>query len=159
MALILGLLFAGVLFIAAEIFMPSGVIATLGAIFLLGGVGVALNDYGPFGGLAAGIGALVVTVVVVVLELKFLPRTRLGRKMYNQSASAGKAVDTGAATAPGLIGKLGKAATAFAPTGLAEIDGEKFEASCLDGFLHPGDALVVAGRDNYKLLVKKAPGA
>jgi membrane-bound ClpP family serine protease len=79
--------------------------------------------------------------------------------MFNQAASSGTAVDTGAATSPELIGKSGRAFTAFAPTGLAEIEGRQYEASCLDGFLHPGDALVVAGRDSYKLLVKKAPAS
>jgi membrane-bound ClpP family serine protease len=92
----------------------------------------------------------------VYLELKLLPHTQLGKKMFNPAASSGKAVDTGDDTALALVGKQGLAATAFAPTGLAEIDGRKYEASCIDGFLHPGEGLVVAGRDAYKLLVKKA---
>jgi len=149
------LLLAGVLLVAAEVLMPSGVIVTLGALCLAGGVVLAFVRLGPFGGIAAGLATLVVTGLTVWLELKLLPRTSIGKKMFNSSASSGRAVETGAATALELIGKSGRAATAFAPTGLAEIDGQKYEASCLDGFLHAGDALVVAGRDNYKLLVKK----
>lgn len=155
MTLILALLLAGVLFVGAEILLPSGIIATLGGLCLVAGIVVAVRDYGPFGGLLAGLGGLAATGALVFALLKFLPRTRTGKKLYNESASDGRAVDTGAATAPELIGKSGHAATAFAPTGLAEIDGQQYEASCLDGFLHPGDALIVAGRDSYKLLVKK----
>ncbi len=135
---------------------PSGIIATLGVVCLVAGAILAFRDYGPFGGLFAAVGGLAVSALVVLAMLKLLPHTRTGKKLYNESASDGRAVDTGAATAPELIGKSGRAATAFAPTGLAEIEGRQYEASCLDGFLHPGDALIVAGRDNYKLLVKKA---
>jgi len=156
MALIIALLLGGVLFIAAEVFMPTGVIATLGGVCLVAGAGVAMHEYGIFGGLIALGGGLATSAITVVLLLKLLPHTRTGRKLYNQSASDGRAVETGAATAVALVGKAGRAATAFAPTGLAEIEGKQYEASCLDGFLHPGDALVVAGRDNYKLLVKRA---
>lgn len=157
MELVLGLLFAGVLFIAAEVFMPTGLIAALGGICIVAGVGVAFERYDFFTAIAAGVGSLLVAGVVVYVELKLLPHTTQGKKMFNAAASSGKAVDTGAATAPEMIGKQGRAATAFAPTGLAEIDGQKYEAACLDGFLHPGEALIVAGRDAYKLLVKKAP--
>ncbi len=155
MALIIALLLAGVLFIAAEVFIPTGVIATLGGVCLVGGVAVAIGHYGIFGGLFAGVLGLAAAAAAVILELKLLPHTRTGKKLYNDAASSGRAVETGEATALALVGKAGRAATAFAPTGLAEIDGKQYEASCLDGFLHPGDALVVAGRDNYKLLVKK----
>jgi membrane-bound serine protease (ClpP class) len=157
MELVVGLLFAGVLFIAAEVFMPSGLIAALGGVCLVAGVGVTFERYNFFTAMAAGVGALLAAGLIVYVELKLLPHTSLGKKMFNAAASSGKAVDTGAATAPEMIGKQGKAATAFAPTGLAEIDGQKYEAACLDGFLHPGEALIVAGRDAYKLLVKKAP--
>jgi len=156
MTLIIALLLAGVLFIAAEVFLPSGVIATLGGLCLAAGVGVAIHEYNIFAGLMAGVGGLAASTLAVVLELKLLPHTRTGKKLYNEAASSGRAVETGAATAVALVGKIGRAATAFAPTGMAEIDGKQYEASCLDGFLHPGDALIVAGRDNYKLLVKKA---
>ena len=137
--------------------MPSGLIAALGGVCLIAGAGVAFERFGPFAAIASAVGSLIAAGLVVYLELKLLPHTALGKKMFNSSASSGKAVDTGAATSPDLIGQQGRAATAFAPTGLAEINGQKYEASCLDGFLHPGDALVVAGRDAYKLLVKKTP--
>jgi membrane-bound serine protease (ClpP class) len=156
MALIIALLLAGVLFVGAEVLLPSGLIATLGVVCLVAGTVLAFRDYGAFGGLLAGAGGVAAAALTVFIMLKVLPRTRTGKKLFNDSASDGLAVDTGAATAPELIGKNGRAVTAFAPTGLAEIDGRQYEASCLDGFLHVGDALVVAGRDNYKLLVKKS---
>jgi membrane-bound ClpP family serine protease len=157
MTLIIALLIAGILLVAAEVFLPSGVIITLGGACLVGGTVLAFMQYGAFGGLLAGALSVIASIFVVVLELRLLPHTSLGRRMFNQQASSGRAVETGADTAAELIGKTGRAATAFAPTGLAEIEGRQYEASCLDGFLHAGEPLVVAGRDSYKLLVKKAP--
>jgi membrane-bound serine protease (ClpP class) len=154
MELIIILVVLGVLLLGSEVFLPSGFIGTLGGLCLAGGIGLAFVQDGPFAGLLTGAGSLLAVALVVVTELKLLPHTRAGRKMFNQSASTGKAVDTGSATAVELIGKTGRAATTFAPTGLAEIDGRQYEAACLDGHLRPGDPL--AGRDNYKLLVKKA---
>ncbi|HVU37572.1 MAG TPA: NfeD family protein [Opitutales bacterium] len=158
MSLIIAFLIAGVLFICTEVFLPSGIIATLGGLCLFAAAALGVSRYNVFVGLLVGVGGLAVSALAVYVELKLLPHTRAGKKFYNESASGGRAVDTGTATALELVGKPGRAATAFAPTGLAEIDGRQYEASCLDGFLHPGDALIVAGRDNYKLLVKKAAG-
>jgi membrane-bound ClpP family serine protease len=157
MVLIICLLMVGVLLLGSEVILPSGLIGTVGGVCIISGICVAYTRYGPFAGIIAGVGSLVAVVLVIVIELKLLPRTRVGKKMFNNAASAGKAVNTGAATAPELIGKRGTAATTFAPTGLAEIDGHQYEASSLDGLLNRGDPLVVAGRDSYKLLVKKAP--
>jgi membrane-bound serine protease (ClpP class) len=157
MVLIICLLLAGVLLLGSEVFLPSGLIGTVGGACVVVGICVAYSRYGPLAGIAAGVAALVAVVAVIIIELKLLPRTSVGRKMFNHAASAGKAVNTGAATAPELIGKRGTAATTFAPTGLAEIDGHEYEAASLDGLLNRGDPLVVAGRDPYKLLVKKAP--
>ena len=157
MVVILSLLVVGILLLGSEVFLASGIIGALGGVCLIAGIGAAYSQYGPIGGLAAGLGSLVATLVVIVFQLKLLPHTRFGKKMFNTSAATGQAVNTGAATAPELIGKTGIAITNFAPTGLAEIGGTQYEAASLDGLLHPGDPLVVAGRDSYKLLVKKAP--
>jgi membrane-bound ClpP family serine protease len=69
MELVLGLLFAGVLFIAAEVFMPSGVIASLGGVCLVAGVGVTFERYSFFAAIAAGIGSLLVAGLVVLTGL------------------------------------------------------------------------------------------
>jgi membrane-bound serine protease (ClpP class) len=159
MVLILCLLLVGVLLLGSEIFLPSGLIGAIGGICLIGGIALAYQGYGPLGGLIAGFASLVATLLVIFVSLKVLPRTRAGQKMFNVSASSGTAVDTGSATSVDLIGKSGTALTTFAPTGLAEIEGRQYEAASLDGLLSPGESLVVAGRDSYKLLVKKAPVA
>jgi membrane-bound ClpP family serine protease len=156
MELILSLLIVGVLLLGSEVFLTSGLIGTVGGVCLVAGICLAYTRYGVEAGLVAGVGSLVATIVVIVVSLKILPKTRTGQKMFNQAASDGQAVNTGAATAPELIGKRGKAITTFAPTGLAEIEGKQYEAASLDGLLQVGEALVVAGRDSYKLLVKKA---
>ena len=129
MVVILSLLVVGVLLLGSEVILTSGLVGALGGVCLIAGIGAAYSQYGPFGGLAAGLGSLVATLVVIIIQLKVLPHTRIGKKMFNTTA----------------------------PTGLAEIAGTQYEAASLDGLLHPGDPLVVAGRDTYKLLVKKAP--
>ncbi len=156
MELILALLLIGILLLAADVFLFSGLIGAVGAGSLLAGIWLAFVHYGALVGLAVGTGSLVVTFAIIALEIKLLPHTRAGRSMFNQSAVTGRAVNTGAATALELVGKAGTAITTFAPTGLAEIEGQQYEAASLDGLLSPGDALIVAGRDPYKLLVKKA---
>jgi membrane-bound ClpP family serine protease len=156
MELIIALLLVGILLLASEVFLFSGLVGVIGVASLLGGIWLTFTHYGALIGLAVGTGSLVVTFAIIGLEIKMLPHTRAGRSMFNQSAVTGRAVNTGAATSVDLIGKAGKAITTFAPTGLAEIEGRQYEAASLDGLLSPGDALVVAGRDPYKLLVKKA---
>src|ERR1700733_7894478 len=116
MVVILSLLVVGILLLGSEVFLTSGIVGVLGGICLLAGIGSAYSQYGPFGGLAAGLGSLLATILVILVQLKLLPHTRFGKKMFNTHASTGQAVNTGAATAPELIGKTGAAITTFAPT-------------------------------------------
>jgi membrane-bound serine protease (ClpP class) len=159
MSLILTFLIVGVILLGSEVLLPSGLIGTIGLLCLALGIGLAFGQFGGSGGLLAAVGSLAASLLVILLEIKLLPRSRLGKGLFNADTSSGKAVDTGAATAPELVGQSGTALTTFAPTGLAEIGGAQYEAASLDGLLNVGDRLVVTGRDNYKLLVKKSPVA
>lgn len=54
-----------------------------------------------------------------------------------------------------LIGKKGKSITDLRPSGKVEIDGERFEALSIDGFIENGTEVVVTKIENYNLSVKR----
>jgi membrane-bound serine protease (ClpP class) len=54
-----------------------------------------------------------------------------------------------------LIGKNGKSITDLRPSGKVEIDGERFEALSIDGFIENGTEVVVTKIENYNLSVKR----
>mgnify|MGYP006167227837 CR=1 FL=1 len=55
-----------------------------------------------------------------------------------------------------LIGKNGKSITDLRPSGKVEINGERFEALSIDGFIENGTEVVVTKIENYNLSVKRA---
>jgi membrane-bound serine protease (ClpP class) len=54
-----------------------------------------------------------------------------------------------------LISKIGKSITDLRPSGKVEIDGERFDAISIDGFIENGIEIVVTKIENYNLTVKK----
>jgi membrane-bound ClpP family serine protease len=129
--LILGFLLigAGFLFLAADLFLMSGVLAVLSLAAIV--VGVVLAFLG--GGLSIGI----LTVLVVFLAfplavrllLYFWPRTTMGRNFFLTAQSE----DATVAELPvnqeleHLKGRIGRALSALRPAGMVDFDGRRVD--------------------------------
>lgn len=154
MSLIVILFMAGVILLAADVFVSSFVMAIIGGLAMFGGCVLA---YMRFGGAAAG-GATVVAVLLLTLtvyiELVWLPKSRFGREMVVQSKVDGKS-QPAPAQAEAVVGKTAEALTTLAPSGYVEIEGKRYEAFCRSGLAAKGDQMTVVGVDNFRLIVSK----
>jgi membrane-bound ClpP family serine protease len=145
----------GVVLLAAEVFMPGAVLGVLGGIAMLAGCIISFRVFGPAGGTAATVFALTLLSLTLYLELVWLPRTRLGRRLVVQSAS--DATSQPPLAEPGtVVGKAAEAVTTLAPSGYVVVEGRRYEAFCQSGHVAKGAVLRVVGLDNFRLIVTKS---
>ena len=144
----------GIIFLAAEIFTPGGVLGVLGAIAMFVGCGLAFGEFGTAGGIVAVVAAVAFLVLTLYLELVWLPTTRFGKKLVVQSASDAVSQPPVADLAA-VDGKSAEAVTALAPTGYVLVEGRRYEAFSQSGHVAKGATLRVVGLDNFRLIVTK----
>ncbi len=151
MTLILVLFLAGILLLAADVFVSSFILAAFGGAVMLTGCGIAYRQYGFDGAALAVAVALVLLGATIYGELVVLPRTRFGRGLVVHSTS-GNASQPPLATAD-VVGKPAVAMTTLAPSGYVQVDGRRYEAFCRTGHAAKGTDLRVVGLDNFRLIV------
>jgi membrane-bound ClpP family serine protease len=154
MTLIIALFIVGALLLATEVFVPGGILGILGAVSLVAGVVLAFIEKGVVGGWIA-IGAAVVLVVLMLwFEIKVLPKTALGRRLF-LSASIDGASQQPLAARDTVVGQEALADTMLAPSGYVVVGGKRYEAYSRSGLIAKGEALRVVGLDNFRLIVQK----
>lgn len=157
MIAIVVLFVAGALLLAAEIFLPGAIAGIVGGVALAAGAVLAFTDYGVGIGVLATVGALVLLGLMLYAELVWLPRTRVGRALVVEATVAGQSQPAVADAA--IVGSAATALTVLAPSGFVEVAGRRYEAFCRSGLANRGAALTVVGLDNFRLIVSetKAP--
>lgn len=148
------LLAVGVVLFFFEIVVPGAVLGTLGALSMLGGIVMAFFEFGPTGGVATTLVALAILAVVLYIELRILPGTRLGRRMFLHSTVSANTQPPVAD--PSIVGRTGETATPLAPSGFVVVDGRKIEAFSQSGFIEQGSIVRVDAVDNFRLIVSKS---
>jgi membrane-bound ClpP family serine protease len=151
---ILLLFLVGVVLLAGEIFTPGLVLGALGALAMIAGCGLAFSQFGAAAGGLATLAALLLLGLTLYLELVWLPKTRLGKKLVVHSTVSSTSQPM-PAEAEKVMGKAAEAVTTLAPSGYVSVEGRRYEAFCQDGHADKGAALRVVGLDNFRLIVTK----
>lgn len=148
------LLFAvGLVLLAFEVIVPGAILGVIAGALLIGGVAVAFVEHGPEGGLLAMIAAVFAVGAVLYFELRILPRTRLGKRMFLEKAIDGASQPPIAAKTADVVGRDAVAITALGPTGVVEVGGRRYEARCESGFATEGSRLRVTRVETFQLVV------
>lgn len=102
-----------------------------------------------------GVGVLL-SVGIGVALLRYLPQGWIwDRLTVNSVVGSVAQAAAGGATASGMIGATGVAATALRPGGQVEIAGNRYEARAALGSIAPGTRIVVRARDTFALVVEE----
>ena len=150
---ILLLFIAGIMLLAADVFVASFFMAGIGGAAMLAGCVLVYRAFGVLDAGLTGLGSVALLGTAIYLELVVLPRTRMGRGLVVESTSGSKSQPPIAAGA--VIGNAATADTTLAPSGYVLVDGRRYEAFCRSGHAARGDALSVIGVDNFRLIVSK----
>lgn len=144
----------GLVLLFFEVVVPGGILGVIGGVFMLIGCGLAFTAYGLGGGALALLVAVALLGLTFYIELYLLPRTRIGRKMFLDSAVQG-ASHAPPAQATEVVGQLGEALTTLAPSGFVLVGGKRYEAASQSGMLPKGAPVKVVGVDTFRLTVSK----
>ena len=154
MTIVIVLFVLGVILLALEIVVPGAVLGSIGGMLMLGGVVAAFMNLGTIGGLVATIGALVLLGITFWVEMVWLPRSRVIAHLALGPA-IDSVSQPPLAKESDVIGRDAVALSTLAPTGFVNVDGRRYEASCRSGYAAAGETLKVVGLDAFRLIVTK----
>lgn len=152
MTAVLTFFLAGVVLVAVEVLVPSGLLGIVGGLCLLAGVVTAFLQLGTMGGAIATGLALLIGAVTLYLEFVLLPKTRLARKFSMTETVAGRSQPEVADRAA-VVGREAVAVTALAPSGYVDLGGRRYEAFCRSGFVAANARVKVDDVDTFRLVV------
>lgn len=150
MTIVIALIVAGVVLLAAEVFVPGAILGIAGGLFMLGGVVTAFVQFGAGVGTTAALISLLLLAIALYLEFKVLPRSRFANAFSMTDTVAGAATKTPSAD---LVGCECVAVTQLLPSGVVLVEGKRHEAFCRSGSAGVGARLRVVAVDNFRLVV------
>jgi membrane-bound serine protease (ClpP class) len=150
--IVLIILLGFALIMADLLFIPGGVVAAVGAFFIIGAITAAWRMLGhEFAFLLAG-GSTLLAALLAYISFKF----RLWR-MFVQHADESKS--DGFASHKGnleqWIGKTGEVVTDLRPAGTVLIDGKKYDGVTEGDFIEKGKRILVIGVSSGQLKVRQ----
>ena len=136
-----------------EVIVPGGILGLLALLCVVAATWIGAAHYGLVGGALTFTGALAAVVLLVFLEFKLMVRSIWGSPFLLRASVSGHSnVAQGDAD---MIGREATTLTRMNPSGKVAIDGQSYEAYSQDGYIDSGETVVVAKRDNFKLIIKK----
>ncbi len=153
MAIIIILLGLGVLMAAAEIFVPGGVLGTLGAIAIVISIVLAFSRQGTAFGMAWLLAAIALTLLSIFAAARYVPGSPLGKKILLETDQAG--ISSSQEGLSDLLGKTGTALTDLRPAGAAEIESEKVDVVTSGEHIGRGKKVEVYKVDGNRVVVRE----
>jgi membrane-bound serine protease (ClpP class) len=147
------LLVLGLMMVCVEIFIPGGVVGTLGGFALIGCVILAFTSQGTTFGLYWLSGVMVITLFGLYLSIKFLPNSPAGRRLFLNSSEKGYSASEVGLTE--LLGKSGPALTNLRPAGMADIDGSRIDVVTAGEFVAKGTEIKIIKVEGNRVLVEE----
>jgi len=150
---IIFLLVIGLLMVCVEVFIPGGIVGTLGAFALIASIILAFVNQGTTFGLYWLSGVLVITLFGLFLSIKYLPRSPAGKRLFLSSSESGYSASEDGL--PELIDKTGTALTNLRPAGMADINGSRIDVVTAGEFLEKGTEIKIIRVEGNRVLVER----
>ncbi|MEO5930206.1 MAG: NfeD family protein [Candidatus Kapaibacterium sp.] len=156
---------AGVLLLMLEIFVIPGfgVVGVLGILLIFGGLFLAL--VGGFNGISyqslavplyTMIASLLGLFILIALMIKYLPASRtFSRFVLVSPATSSDAILAGV-DYQRLVGHTGAALTTLRPSGVAQLDGDRFDVVSDGSFIQAGESVRVVKVTGRNIVVRRA---
>jgi membrane-bound serine protease (ClpP class) len=145
------LLIIGLILVGAEIFIPGGILGTIGGLALLGSVIIAFANFPAPVAIAIAGGIVILVGIAIALWLKFFPRTWVGRKMMvSEDLHDSTGTQDGLSQ---LVGKTGVAISPLHPGGFAEIEGRRVDVVTQGEMIDKGTSISVIEVESNRVVV------
>lgn len=153
MSSIIALIAAALILIFFEVILPGGILGLVAALCIIVATWLAGAEYGAGGAILTFLASLLAVGLLLYIQFKVLARTSLGNAFFLKSTVTGRS--NRAQAEPSVVGQEGVALTRLNPSGKVAIGGESYQAYSQDGYIEVDTPVVVAGQDNFKLIIKK----
>jgi len=153
MNLFLFLIISGLILIIMEIFVPGGILGTIGFIFLVISLVMAFKLFGNKTGFYYSVSLLVFLTFLVVMVVSFAKYVPFREKIFLLYSQKGMKVEN--IYINELLNKEGIAHTMLRPSGKVKIEDKTYDAVSDGAFIEKGLEIVVYKIENNHLIVKK----
>lgn len=154
---IIALLVAGFVLVILEIFLPGGVVGTIGVLMLLAGSLLCFQAYGTGVGTTVLLGCLVGAALIIFLGYKMIRRSRFSKTIFLESAESGEegffATDT---ALKALVGETGVAESDLRPAGIATFNEHRVSVVTEGDYIQAGERVRVREVESSRVVVERA---
>jgi membrane-bound ClpP family serine protease len=148
------LLAAGLFLLIAEILIPGGIAGAIGALALVGAMGVGLVHFPAPWGFISALSIIVFSGISLLLWVQLFPRSRVGKRITLRTNGS-----TYTSTQPPseeLNNAIGESVTALRPGGIAVIQGKRYDVLAEGGeWIAAGAAIRVCRIHDGNLIVSE----
>jgi membrane-bound serine protease (ClpP class) len=149
----LALIFSGAVLMALEVFVPGGIVGTIGVLLLIGAAFAAITGVGGLLGIALAVLSVTFGCVMLYLVVKLFPNSFVGKNL-SLSADMRESHAENAALA-GLLGAEGVARTILRPAGFAELHGKRIDVVTHGEIVEEGAKVRVVEIEGNRVVVVK----
>ncbi len=153
MKLSLSLYLVGLVLICLEVFVPGGILGTIGFLLIVSSIWVAFVQLGSVAGSYFLVSGLVLAMVSLYAVMRFGTKTGLSRKLFLQSTERGFRATS--ENLEHLKGKTGVSLTTLRPSGKALIEGRKVNVVTEGVFLPRDCKIKVVMLEGNRVVVRK----
>lgn len=146
----------GVALIFAELFVPGGILGTVGAIVVIWSLSLMTDTF--LGLMLAIFVSFAIIAILLYIMIKLIPNDKIKKTLILSSALK---KDEGYISSQDLqryIGKVGTAESTLRPTGKAKIEGKVLDVVSEDKLIEKGKFIKVTYVDGTKILVREMEG-
>jgi len=159
----IALLVLGLVLAFLEVLIPSGGVLGILATLAIGGSLTLAFTQSEMTGFVFLLLALVLLPVLIVVGLKALPHTPVGRRVILRPASNAAGQEPAAAGVAErdyatLLGKQGQTVTELRPSGIVEIDNERYSAVAQGELIDSGKQITVVAVEGNSIVVDDQRG-
>jgi membrane-bound serine protease (ClpP class) len=147
---------AGLVLVVLEIFLPGWVAGTAATVCMIAAAITAFPAFGFKGGMMACILLMGAAIAFVVLWIRILPKTRLGKTIILENNMDVPATEPAVAA---LLGQEGVAVSRLVPGGIARIGNQRVDVLTEGVFVDPGEKIRVVKVHGHAVTVRKVENA
>lgn len=149
----------GIVMLCLEVVLPGGIVGIIGSLLVLTSVALVfispeLQLYGIGIQVILAAGIITLTVAAFVTWMRYFHKTIIGKRLVltNTVGEDAHLLRVG----PTLAGQAGVAKSDLRPSGTVVVDGKRYEARSVTGFVPAGAAVRVSRSEGTTLLVTPA---
>lgn len=143
----------GIILLCMEVYVPGGILGTIGVLSLIASSYMVFDAYGLGVGLSYLGAVTVVAVVGLYVTYRLVPRTRVGRSLFLSETESG--FSSSREDLSSLIGREGIALTQLRPAGKAEIGGRRVDVVTEGGMVEKGGRVKVLEVEGARVVVRE----